>query len=186
MKAIQIERNFTKEEIFALYCNQIYFGHGNYGVEAAARNYFNKSVADLSLVEAATLAGIPQRPSAFNVYRNPEAVVERRNVVLQRMFEEEYITTEELEKAKAEPLIVVPLLVRVGQELGALHIGGPMKHGDRFIPVLDHLFDLELHLPFDHIPVGIEELHRGFRGLSFETLVELVGLLGDLEALLLR
>ena len=106
--AIELEKNYSKQQILTLHCNMLNEGNGNYGVEAAARNYFNKSVAELSLVEAATLAGIPQRPSAFNVYSKPEAVTERRNVVLQRMYEENYITAEELEQARVEPLIVVP------------------------------------------------------------------------------
>ena len=62
--AFQIEKNFTKEEILTLYCNQIYFGHGNYGVEAASRFYFGKAVKDLALPEAALIAGIAQSPGA--------------------------------------------------------------------------------------------------------------------------
>jgi penicillin-binding protein 1A len=102
--AFQIEKNFTKEEIFTLYCNQIYFGHGNYGVEAASRFFFGKSIKDLTLSEAALLAGVPQGPARLSPVENPEAARERRAHVLQRMVEEKYITPEEAARAAAEPL----------------------------------------------------------------------------------
>ena len=102
--AFQIEKNFTKEEIFTLYCNQVYFGHGNYGVEAASRFYFGKAVRELTLSEAALIAGIPQRPHRRTPIVDPEGAVARRNRVLERMTEEKYITREEAEAAKVEPL----------------------------------------------------------------------------------
>lgn len=105
--AVELEKKFSKPQILTLYANMINYGHGNYGVKAAALNYFNKSVADLTLAEAATLAGIPQRPSDHSVYRRPEAVVKRRNVVLGRMAAVDFITAEELEQARQEPLVVV-------------------------------------------------------------------------------
>ncbi len=104
--AVELEKKFSKQQILTLYANMINFGHGNYGVEAAARSYFNKSVADLTLAEAATLAGIPQRPTDHSVYRAPDLVVKRRNVVLARMAAEGFITAEELEPARQEPLVV--------------------------------------------------------------------------------
>lgn len=105
--AVELEKNYSKQQILTMYANvAVNLGHGNYGMEAAARDYFNKSVDELSLAEAATLAGIPQRPSAFSVYNNPEAVVERRNWVLRRMLAEEYVTREEYEEARNEPLLV--------------------------------------------------------------------------------
>ena len=105
--AVELEKKFSKQQILTMYANLINLGHGNYGMEAAARNYFNKSVADLSLAEAATLAGIPQRPSDYSVYRRPEKVVTRRNVVLGRMAAVGFITAEERDRARAEPLLVV-------------------------------------------------------------------------------
>ncbi len=104
--AFQIEKNFTKEEIFALYCNQVYFGHGQYGVEAASRFFFGKSVGALSLPEAALLAGLPQNPSRLSPIDNPERARERRNHVLNRMVEEKYISDIEARKAQAEPLVL--------------------------------------------------------------------------------
>ncbi len=104
--AVELEKKFSKQQILTMYANLINLGHGNYGMEAAARDYFGKSVADLTLAEAATLAGIPQRPSDFSVYRRPERVIWRRNVVLGRMAEVGFITAEERDLAREEPLLV--------------------------------------------------------------------------------
>jgi penicillin-binding protein 1A len=102
--AFQIEKNFTKEEIFTLYCNQVYFGHGNYGVEAASQFFFAKSIKDLTLSEAALLAGLPQNPSRLSPVENPAQARERRDHVLTRMVEERYIAPAEAEAAHAEPV----------------------------------------------------------------------------------
>jgi penicillin-binding protein 1A len=106
--SFQIEKNFTKEEIFTLYCNQVPFGHGNYGVEAASQFYLAKSIGTLTLAEAALLAGLPQRPARLSPIDFPERAVERRNHVLDRMVEEKYITPLEAESAKAAPLGLHP------------------------------------------------------------------------------
>jgi membrane peptidoglycan carboxypeptidase len=97
--ALGLEKIFTKGDILERYLNIAYFGAGAYGVEAAARRYFSKPAAELSLAEAATLAGIVQQPTAFDPLRNPELSTERRNVVLRRMAELGYITTEEADRA---------------------------------------------------------------------------------------
>jgi penicillin-binding protein 1A len=102
--AFQIEKNFTKEEIFTFYCNQVYFGHGNYGVEATSRFLYGKPGKELTLGEAALVAGLPQNPSRLSPLDHPERAIARRNHVLSRMVEEKYISPEEGEKAKAEPL----------------------------------------------------------------------------------
>ncbi len=102
--AFQIEKNFTKEEIFTLYCNQVYFGHGNYGVEAASRFFFGKPVKDLTLAEAALLAGIPQNAPRLSPVNHPDRALARRNHVLDRMAEEKYISREEAVAAQREPL----------------------------------------------------------------------------------
>ncbi len=93
--AFQIEKNFTKEEIFTLYCNQVYFGHGNYGVEATSQFFFGKSIKDLTLAEAALVAGLPQNPTRLSPIEQPERALARRNHVLDRMAEEKYISAEE-------------------------------------------------------------------------------------------
>jgi len=102
--AFQIEKNFTKEEIFTLYCNQIYFGHGNYGLEAASRFFFSKSMKDLTLAEAALLAGVPQNAPRLSPIHHPERALARRNHVLDELVEEKYVQREEAEAAKREPL----------------------------------------------------------------------------------
>jgi penicillin-binding protein 1A len=91
--AYRIEKSFTKEEILFLYLNQIYLGQGAYGVQAAAENYFGKSVAELNLAECAVLAGMPQAPSRYSPVRNPEMARQRQGYVLSRMVEEGYITS---------------------------------------------------------------------------------------------
>ena len=102
--AFQIEKNFTKEEILTLYCNQIYFGHGNYGVEAASRFFFGKPVKDLALPEAALIAGIAQSPGRQSPIERPDRAIQRRNHVLERMAVEKYVSREEAEAAKRAPL----------------------------------------------------------------------------------
>lgn len=92
--AVELEKNFSKQQILTLYCNLIFMGHGNYGMESASRAYFGKTTKDVDLAEAAVLAGIPQRPSAYSPYKNPELVITRRDYVLRRMREEGYITDE--------------------------------------------------------------------------------------------
>jgi penicillin-binding protein 1A len=105
--AVELEKRLSKQQILTLYCNLINVGGGNYGMEAAARSYFNKSVGQLTLPEAATLAGIPQRPSDHSPHRRPDLVVRRRNYVLRRMLEDGHITRAEHDAAVATPLVVV-------------------------------------------------------------------------------
>jgi penicillin-binding protein 1A len=107
--AVEIERKYSKEKIFEMYCNQFELGHGAFGIEAAAHLYFGKSVADLTLEEAAMLAGIFRGPSRYSPYRHPAVTLERRNHVLNRMVEEGYIPKAQAEDAKKKPLGVLPL-----------------------------------------------------------------------------
>jgi penicillin-binding protein 1A len=103
--AIQIEKRYTKKEIFTIYCNQMYLGHGAYGVEAASRLYFQKSNKQLTLDEAALIAGIFQTPERQSPFLDMKRATSRRNVVLQRMAEERYITQAEADAAKARPIV---------------------------------------------------------------------------------
>src|SRR3954468_14038529 len=103
--AIQIEKRYTKKEIFTIYCNQMYLGHGAYGVEAASRLYFNKPNKQLTLDEAALIAGIFQTPERQSPFVDMKRATNRRNVVLQRMADERYITQEQADAAKAKQLI---------------------------------------------------------------------------------
>ena len=101
--ARDLERRFTKQEILFLYLNQIYFGQGAYGLQEAARSYFAKPVSELTVSEAALLAGLPKAPSRFSPFRNPTRAEQRRVYVLNRMLEEKYIDAETHERALAEP-----------------------------------------------------------------------------------
>nr|WP_241654477.1 PBP1A family penicillin-binding protein [Granulicella sibirica] len=102
--SVQIERRFTKQQIFALYANQIYLGHGTYGFEAAAEFYFSKHIRDLNLQESALLAALPKGPEYYSPLRSPERAMRRRNLVLNEMLEDGKITLFEANSAKAAPL----------------------------------------------------------------------------------
>ena len=104
--AIKIERHFTKDQILEMYLNYIYLGQGAYGVEAASRVYFGKSVKELTIDEAAVLAGLPKAPTRYNPFRNPDRVKERRDYVLRRMYEDGYITEEEYRRLIEKPINV--------------------------------------------------------------------------------
>ncbi len=102
--SIQIERAFTKQQIFTLYGNQIYLGHGVYGFEAGSEYYFSKHAKDLTLPEAALLAGLPKGPSAYSPILNPDKAVRRRNLVINAMLEDGKITADQAAAAREAPL----------------------------------------------------------------------------------
>lgn len=102
--AIELEKRYTKEQILGMYLNAVYFGEGAYGAQAASRAYFAKNASDLSLPEAALLAGLPQQPSRLSPYDNPDGAIDRRNKVLGDMLRDGYITAEEHDKAVAAKL----------------------------------------------------------------------------------
>ncbi|QPJ63112.1 MAG: PBP1A family penicillin-binding protein [Candidatus Nitronauta litoralis] len=102
--SVRMELVFSKDEILEMYLNNIYYGHGSYGVEAAARTYFGKSVKDLTLVQCAALAALPKAPNNYSPYRYPEKSLKRRTHVLKRMVIMENITPEEREAALKAPL----------------------------------------------------------------------------------
>ncbi len=106
--ASRIDKKFTKNEVLYLYLNQIYLGHGAYGVQAASENYFGKVVDDLNLAEAAILAGLPQAPSNYSPFRFPERAKNRQIYVLNRMNAEGYITAAQKEEAKNTELDIKP------------------------------------------------------------------------------
>ncbi len=107
--ALWAEQIYSKEEILQMYFNQVPYGGTAYGIEEAAKTYFGKSAKDLNLIEAATLAGLPQAPSLYSPYINPELALKRRNDVLLAMKNQNYIDKETYEKAIKEPLIVKPI-----------------------------------------------------------------------------
>jgi penicillin-binding protein 1A len=104
LMAIQIERYFTKPQIFTMYANQVDLGHGNFGYEAAAQFFFGKHLRELTLPEAATLAGIPKSPTAYSPILHPEASRHRRNQVLLAMVENGKITQAQFREAASAPL----------------------------------------------------------------------------------
>ena len=102
--ALRIERTYSKQKILELYLNEIYLGFGAYGVAAASLLYFDKSVHELTIAEAAYLAALPKGPNNYNPFRRHDEAVARRNYVIDRMAEDGYITTEAADKAKKAPL----------------------------------------------------------------------------------
>ena len=110
--SIQLEKRYSKERIFEMYCNQFELGGGIFGIEAAARHYFGKSVGDLTLEEAALIAGLYRGPSMYSPYKNPKRSLERRNHVLRRMEEEGLITPARAAEGRKTPMTVLP----TGQE----------------------------------------------------------------------
>ncbi len=107
--ARRLEAAFDKEELLWLYLNSVYLGHHSYGVQAAAENYFRKNVEDLSLAEAALLAGLPQAPTKYSPFTHPDAAKGRRRYVLRRMYEEGMITADERVAAEDAAVKVYPV-----------------------------------------------------------------------------
>src|SRR5436305_5364557 len=104
--AMKIERAFSKERILELYLNEIYLGMGAYGLAAASLLYFDKSVHELTVAEAAYLAALPKAPNNYHPFRQRERALQRRNYVIERMLEDRYITAQQADKARKEPLKV--------------------------------------------------------------------------------
>lgn len=101
---VEIEKQYSKDQILTMYLNKIYFGHGNYGVEAASRWYFGHPTKELTLPEAALLAGVIQRPEYYSPVRSPQIARSRRDLVLRRMLEERYIDEKARQKAAEQPI----------------------------------------------------------------------------------
>ncbi len=104
--AWDLEKKYSKEEILEFYLNNIYFGNGYYGVEAAARGYFSKSVSELTLSEQAFIAAIPNNPSKYNPLTNFENTLKRRDLILEQMYDTDYITSMDFYTAKSEEVVL--------------------------------------------------------------------------------
>ena len=102
--AVQLEQKATKQEILTYYINKVYMSNGNYGMQTAAQNYYGKDLKELSLPQLALLAGMPQAPNQYDPYSHPEAALERRNLVLSEMKDQNYISAEQYEKAINTPI----------------------------------------------------------------------------------
>jgi penicillin-binding protein 1A len=147
--SIQIERALTKQQIFTLYGNQIYLGHGMYGFEAASEFYFSKHAKDLNLTEAALLAGLPKGPVAYSPLLNPDKCLRRRNLVLTEMEDDGILTYAQAEQAREAPL--------------GLHIAQPTGS---VAPWFQEEVRRELEKRF-----GTEQVHEA--GLKVETTMDL-------------
>jgi 1A family penicillin-binding protein len=106
--SLELERRYSKDRILEMYLNQVYFGHGAYGVEAAARTYFGKSVSELTVREAALLAGLPRAPSSYSPFDRGDAAKRRRDVVLRRMVEYGALKDEEAKQIARSDLGLIP------------------------------------------------------------------------------
>ena len=126
--AFKIEKYLSKEEILFLYLNQIYLGHGAYGVASAAESYFGKSIEELSLAESALLAGLPQAPSKYSPYHHPEQAIRRQSYILNRMAEEGFISRNEVKE-----ILQTPLKIRNNQPSVAEKAPYFVEHVRRYI-----------------------------------------------------
>jgi penicillin-binding protein 1A len=174
--SIRVERELAKDDILYIYLNHVYLGHGGYGVQAAAENYFGKDAAHLTLAEAAMLAGLPKAPTKFSPYNDYDRARERQAYVLGRMLEDGLITRAEADAARAEPLALLareqPLnAVAAPYFVEFIRKWASERYGDR------SLFDggLRIHTTIHMgkqraaeaaLRRGLEELDRrlGFRG----------------------
>jgi penicillin-binding protein 1A len=112
----RIEKAFSKNEILELYLNRIYLGNGSYGIAAAAQTYFSKSLNELTIPERALIAGMPQAPTRYNPVKNPGVAKARRDIVIRRLEEENYITKEEADAAIATPLNLKVSALKQGED----------------------------------------------------------------------
>lgn len=177
MLAVQLERRYTKEEVLVLYCNQVYLGHGVYGVMAAANYYFGKPAKDLTIEESALLAALPKAPQEFSPYLHPDRALTRRNHVLDRMLEEKYITKKQWVDATKLPLKVRQILPRklvapyyteeIRQYLES-HYGyaGIYENGLQVYSTLDLNLQRAAESALDRGIRRIDKRHAGFRKIS--------------------
>ncbi|GEL46010.1 carboxypeptidase [Cellulomonas hominis] len=136
--AIALEKEMTKDEILEAYLNIAQFGVNTYGVQAAAQRYFSKPASEVAPIEAATIAGVTQSPTALDPVRNPEAAQTRRDVVLRQMWEQDYLTTEEYRAAVATPL---PDTLRVSDpQIGCMAAGATVPGSGFFCDYVTKVF----------------------------------------------
>jgi penicillin-binding protein 1A len=173
--AVRLERELTKAEILSIYLNHIYLGHGAYGVGAAARTYFGKEIEDVTVAEAAMLAGLVASPSKYAPHRNIELARDRQRYVLGRMRKDQYISDAELEAALAEPIALVdesqlnhlasPYFVEHIRKTATARYGNRdlFKGGLKFYSTLDTRMQAAAE---NALRRGLENLERrlGFRG----------------------
>ena len=175
--AYRMERELSKQEILSLYLSEIYLGHGSFGIGAAARNYFNKKVGQLTVSEGAILAGLPQRPNDWNPFHHPDLAKKRQTYVLRRMVDDGYLSEERFKEVLAEPVRVYPqedlnnkmapyfveyvrqyLMAKYGSE-------DVLKQGYRVYTTVRHEFQRAAEAALDK---GVRDVDKrlGWRGVS--------------------
>lgn len=152
--ALEIERRFTKDEILEFYLNQIYLGSGAYGVQAAAQIYFGKTVAQLTLVESAMIAGMPKAPTRFNPRINPDKALSRRNLVINRMRASGFITEEQAKSAREAPIEVIPRRANIVPEAAYFIEKTRLSLGRRYGQSL-YKSGLQIHTTVD---IGLQKI----------------------------
>ena len=169
--AREMEKRYSKEQILEAFLNQLDFGRGAFGIEMAARQYFGKAAADLSLAEAASLASMPKSPTIYDPSRNPDRNRERRNTVLALMAEQGYLTPAQAAAAQREPLRTVNRLeklapwvtdvVRIQAERAGVNVS---TGGYRIVTTIDPALQRSAQRALSE---GIDEIEQrpGFRGL---------------------
>ena len=172
--SVQIERRFTKNQIFALYANQIYLGRGTYGFEAGSEFYFSKHVRDLNLQECALLAALPKGPESYSPTRHPERALKRRNLVINEMLQDGKITLDQANAAKAAPLglhieetpnSVAPYFVEEVRRQLEKEYGAELVHGAGLR--VQTTLDLDLQLVANHAVLdnlAAYERRHGWKG----------------------
>jgi penicillin-binding protein 1A len=165
--AMQIEKAYTKQEILVYYCNQIYLAHGRYGVETASRFYFGKPAREMTLSQAALLAGMVQRPEAYSPLRNRKLAIARRNRVLDRMVEERYLTKEQADAAKSESF--EPIQPREESEMAPYFVEEVRRYLDRvYGEATLYQEGLEVYTTLDPVlqKAANEAISRGLRAVD--------------------
>jgi len=187
--SIQIEKKYTKDEILGLYLNQAYFGNRAYGIAAASETYFGKSFKELKPAEIALLASLPKAPSAFNPFKKPEVALKRRNIVLQKMLEEGFITKEQYDEALKEPLpehphwrrFEAPYFVEtLRQQLEAKYGERLYKDGLRIYSTIDYNLQKKAE---EAVQKGLAEIHKRVKPQVQAALIALDLKTGSVRAL---
>jgi penicillin-binding protein 1A len=142
--AIQIERSYSKDEILNMYLNLIYLGEGAHGVEAAAYTYFHKKAKDLTLQESATLAALTKSPSRLSPFKNLAKATERRNIVLKKMYQSDFITKKDYAQAMKEPLSLAPF--RAYEKKTGYFIEYVKQIFEEYVPDVQELYTTGLNI----------------------------------------
>jgi penicillin-binding protein 1A len=166
--ARRLESRYGKEDILYLYLNQIYLGHGSHGVQAAARNYFQKNAWELDLAEMTTIAGLPQAPSTYDPVLRPKAAFERRSYVLERMREVGFTTAEDARRAAETPIRVNPItdLFRLRAPYFTEEVRRQLQQRFATEGVYEAGLTVETTLDLDHQRAAQETMNAGLLALD--------------------